>query len=350
MSERPMISSQQRLRTACSTQRARGFTLIEMMVAMLLGLIVIAGVISVFLAGQQTYRTNEALGDVENGSRTAFELLARDLRDAGLTGCDNSSGRIADVINSTAWYADWSNAVHGYDNTSAITDPALTGITSGDGIPVVNQSSVQIISTASTDVSVSWQPGKDSANIKINAATTELNKGDLIMICDFDHATMLQITNYQNTTVDVEHNVGTGNPGNCSKGLGYPTTCTTNGNAYTFTGNSRVAKLTAVDWYIGKNLAGTTSLYRLPAVNNSGTVSAVTPQEMVRNVTSMKIKYLQPPGTSFLLAANVTNWAVVNSAQVTLSLQSNNQRASVTNSTALTRIFTSTTTVRNRVQ
>ena len=33
---------------------ARGFTLIELMVAMLLGLIVIGGVMSVFLAGQQT--------------------------------------------------------------------------------------------------------------------------------------------------------------------------------------------------------------------------------------------------------------------------------------------------------
>ena len=61
-----------RLVTHCGTTRpvlclrrpSAGFTLIELMIAMLLGLIVIAGVTSVFLATQRSYRTNEALGDV----------------------------------------------------------------------------------------------------------------------------------------------------------------------------------------------------------------------------------------------------------------------------------------------
>ncbi|HET7222033.1 MAG TPA: prepilin-type N-terminal cleavage/methylation domain-containing protein, partial [Rhodanobacteraceae bacterium] len=80
------------------THRNRGFTLIELMIAMLLGLIVIAGVTSVFLAGQKSYRTNGALAEVEDGSRIAFELLARDIRQAGETGCDTSSGRITNVL------------------------------------------------------------------------------------------------------------------------------------------------------------------------------------------------------------------------------------------------------------
>jgi type IV pilus assembly protein PilW len=84
-------------------------------------------------------------------------------------------------------------------------------------------------------------------------------------------------------------------------------------------------------------------------LNNSGTITP-TAQEMVRNVTSMRIKYLQPPSTSFVSAATVTNWAVVDAAQVQLTVTSTNQRASVNNKAALTRIFTSTTTVRNRVQ
>lgn len=325
----------------------RGFTLIELMVAMLLGLIVVGGVISVFLAGQQTYRTNEALGEVEDNSRTAFELLARDLRGAGLTGCDNSNGRVANVINTSAWYANWNNAVYGYDDAS--TDPALTGIT-GNGAPVAGQSSVQILSTASTDVTVVTTPGGNSAaTFRINAGTTELSTGDLIMVCDFDHATLMQITSYQNSnTLDVEHNTGKGSPGNCSKGLGYPTICSTTGNFYAFGPNSRVAKLMAVDWYIGKNPVGGTSLYRVSVINNNGTITP-TPQEMVRNVSSMKIKYLQPPGTTFSSAASVTNWAAVNAAQVTLSLFSTNQRVGAANSTQVSRSFTSTTTVRNRV-
>jgi type IV pilus assembly protein PilW len=349
MSGRFLIRSHDLHRAIPSARRPHGFTLIEMMVAMLLGLVVIGGVISVFLAGQQTYRTNEALGDVQNGSRTAFELLARDLRNAGLTGCDNSNGRLANVVQGGNWYSDWSNAVHGYDNTSSITDPALSSINSGDGIPVVGQSSVQIISTANTDITVSWTPAPDAANFKINTTTTQINKGDLIMVCDFDHAAIMQITGYNASNVTVEHNSGNPvSPGNCSKGLGYPTDCSNaNGNAYSFPGNSRVAKLSAVDWYIGKNLAGTTSLYRLAVTNNSGSITP-TPQEMVRNVTAMSIRYLQPPATSFTSATSVTNWAVVSAAQVTLSAQSTSLRASV-NATPLSRTFTSTTTVRNRV-
>ncbi|WP_072761534.1 prepilin-type N-terminal cleavage/methylation domain-containing protein [Rhodanobacter sp. OK091] len=351
-----MIHRQQRYRAKRAAPRPHGFTLIELMVAMLLGLIVIAGVTSVFLAGQQSYRANEALGDVQDGSRIAFEMLARDLRGAGLTGCDTSSGRVANVLNSsTLWYADWNNALHGYDDAS--TDPALTGLT-GAGAPVAGTSSVHVISTASTGVTVSWTPAPSSADFKISGTTTELNKGDLIMVCDFDHATILQITNYDNANVDVQHNSGSGvTPGNCVKDLGYPgptpsTTCNGGGgNPYSFPGNSRVAKLTAVDWYIGVNPVGGggRSLYRLNAVNSSGTVTA-TPEEMVRNVTNMQISYLQPPGTAFGTATGVTNWATVNAAQVTLTVQSTNQRASVNNAAPITRVFTSTTTVRNRVQ
>ena len=39
-----------------------GFTLVELMIALVLGLVVVAGVGSVFLANQNAYRTNVALG------------------------------------------------------------------------------------------------------------------------------------------------------------------------------------------------------------------------------------------------------------------------------------------------
>ena len=344
-----MVRSKQRRDAANSMRRGRGFTLIELMVAMLLGLIVIGGVISVFLAGQQTYRTNEALGDVENGSRTAFELLARDIRNAGLTGCDNTNGRIANVLNNPSlWYANWNNALYGYDD--ATTDPALSSLT-GAGAPVAGKSSVHVLSTARTDVTVSFTPGSgagSSANIHLTAGTSHLDTNDLIMVCDFDHATILQITSYSGNQI-VVHNTGTGSIGNCSKELGYPVLCTTNGNHYDFQSNSRIAVLTANAWYIGTNSLGGQSLYRLNVGHGTGGVAG-TPQEMVRNVTAMHVKYLQPPAAVFNTAASMTNWATVDAAQIQLTLKSANQRADVTNSAALSRSFTSTTTVRNRVQ
>lgn len=331
-------------------RNVRGFTLIELMVAMLLGLIVIAGVISVFLAGQQTYRTNNALGDVQESSRIAFELLARDIRDAGLTGCDNSSGRVANDLNDTSlWYADWNDALYGYDD--ATKDPALSGLT-GSGAPVAGQSSIHTISTASSDVVVSFIPGNgngSSSSIHVNAPTTELSGGQLIMVCDFDHATILQVTSYSKSSISVTHNAGNAvSPGNCTKGLGYPTLCTPNGNLYSFQNNSRIAIMSADDWYIGTNPVGTTSLYRLH-VSYGATGVITTPQEMVRNVTGMTITYLQPPAAKFVTATNVTDWAAVSAVQMTLKVESTNQRAG-TDQKPLTRAFSYTTTVRNRVQ
>lgn len=360
-----MIRDRERHRAMGFGRRFRGFTLIELMVAMLLGLIVIGGVTSVFLAGQQTYRANEALGDVGDSSRTAFEMLARDIRSAGLSGCDNSSGRVSNTLNpsTTNWWADWNNALHGYDNAGAIDDPALTAAlpSSGPTSPVPNQSSLHIISTDALGLTVNTdtEPG---ASIHLNEATSNLGVGDVIMICDLDHAAIAQISGPSATSITViVHNTGAKvSPGNCTKGLGYPTSCSsTNGNIYTFGHNARVAKLTASDWYIGNNPVGGFSLYRLSLVN-SGSGPVPTPQEMVRNVIGMKITYLQPPGTSFVTASKVTGtsslgppptgWAAVNAAQITLTVQSANLRASVNNAAPIQRSFTSISTVRNRVQ
>src|SRR5689334_11582965 len=117
-----------------------GFSLVELMIALVIGLMVTGGAVNVFLANQQTYRANSALSDLQNGSRVAFELLARDLRGAGLSGCNSTSGRVANVLNpsSANWFADWANALHGYDDST--TDPALSALT-GNGAPVAGTSS-----------------------------------------------------------------------------------------------------------------------------------------------------------------------------------------------------------------
>ncbi len=61
----------------------QGFSLIELMIAMLLGLILIAGVINLFLASSQTYRLQEAMFRVQESGRFALDVMLRDLRDAG---------------------------------------------------------------------------------------------------------------------------------------------------------------------------------------------------------------------------------------------------------------------------
>jgi len=63
--------------------RIKGFTLIELMVAMLVGLVVIGGATSVFLTVVQTYRQTETVNALHESVRFVTDILTRDVR--GLT-------------------------------------------------------------------------------------------------------------------------------------------------------------------------------------------------------------------------------------------------------------------------
>ena len=297
------------------------------MIALLIGSIVSIAAISIFLAVKQTYRYNQAVSEVQDGMRVAFEYLSHDLRQAGLSGCD-ASEPVANVLNNSpnnggnAWYANWSNAVHGYDGQTA--DPAIATGT-GVGQRVTGTDSLEVFTLPDAGVSIAQDTnnGSSSAEFKLNAPST-LMPGDLAMVCDYDHSVIFQVTGPHSDNLTVVHNTGTGTPGNCSKGMGYPTSCTTNGNSYTFSPNSRMVRLQASVWYLGHNPVQGISLYRETLVANSG---ALTPEvdEMVRNVTAWTPLYHLMGQTGFVAAGSVPDWSQVDAVQLKLTVQSSDQ-------------------------
>lgn len=60
-----------------------GLSLVELMVAMALGLLLMTGVVQVFLSSRQTYAVNEAMGRMQENGRFALEFMARSARLAG---------------------------------------------------------------------------------------------------------------------------------------------------------------------------------------------------------------------------------------------------------------------------
>jgi len=64
-----------------------GFTLVELMVALVLGMFLTAGVIQVFTSNQQTYRVTENLSRLQENGRFAIEFIARDVREANYKAC-----------------------------------------------------------------------------------------------------------------------------------------------------------------------------------------------------------------------------------------------------------------------
>lgn len=74
-----------------SNTRQRGFTLIELMVALLLGLLVVAAAGSIFLSNRRVYGSTEAVNRIQENQRAAFEMMARDIRQAGANPCTRFS-------------------------------------------------------------------------------------------------------------------------------------------------------------------------------------------------------------------------------------------------------------------
>lgn len=65
----------------------RGFSLVELMVALTLSLVLMAGALSILYTSRLTYTENDRLARIQEAGRTAMELMLRDLRASGFQGC-----------------------------------------------------------------------------------------------------------------------------------------------------------------------------------------------------------------------------------------------------------------------
>ena len=100
-----------------------GFSLIELMIALILGLIVVAAAGGVFLSNKRVYNATETLGRIQENGRVAFELMSRDIREAGGNPCGNAT-RPRNML-TTATYPFWDRFAEG-----------LTGYDAGDVLPL----------------------------------------------------------------------------------------------------------------------------------------------------------------------------------------------------------------------
>lgn len=316
-------------------RRTRGFTLVELMVALAVGLIVTGAAITVFLSTSRTYDATESLGRVQENLRVAFELMARDMREAGGNPCERNLP-IYNVLNNpqSRWYTDAATGVRGYDGVQAFTD-APFGTDAGERI--AGTDAVEIKSAGPGMSIVKHVP--TSAQFKLGNADHGLSPGDIALACDFAEAAVFQVTNAQpGINETVVHNTGTGTPGNCSKGLGFsaPPNCDgANGNQYAFgcylgkfsnggcdgdEDGTRdepediwpavISRLRMVRWYIGANDLGGKSLYQ-SSVRNAGGALTVDNNEIVSGVEDMTLEYLLAGATDYVdaTAVSAADWA-----------------------------------------
>ncbi len=66
--------------------KQHGFTLIEIMIAITIGLVMLAGILQISQANKESSRLQRNMGFVQENMRIAMELLTRDIRMAGFNG------------------------------------------------------------------------------------------------------------------------------------------------------------------------------------------------------------------------------------------------------------------------
>ena len=290
-----------------------GFTLIELMISLVLGLLVVSAAAGIFLSNQRTFRATEGLARIQENARVAFELMARDLREAAGNPCGKNLP-VANVLNGASsgtgpWWMRWDPGLVGYENGalggSAAGTDALELLTSGNS-PV----------TVAAHDQQTGNPGSP-AIIKVNITHHGLRDNDIVVICDYTQASIVQLSKAADGNVALGFNKGSSaSPGNCTKDLGVPVLCTATGYSKSYGSNSLIAKLYAARWYVADNGRGGRSLYRV--YMDKGAEQPA--EEVAEQVQDMQLEYLQSGKAGYVAASAVTDWKGVVAVRITLSM------------------------------
>ncbi len=275
---------------------AAGFGLIELMVAMTLGLLVVGAAFGIFMSNQRTFQANSGINRIQEGARVAFEMISNDLRAAGGSSCSNLAAPGAEHANTTYENAFLTTPVSG--NSSEFT------VVSGDdaAYPV----------TASTVNSVDVDVNKVKA-INPNFKLTDAFKvGQPILVCSANQLYVVNVTAVSKTQI--------------SFSPGTPIPLTTDPMAPA--SSVMVSRFRNNRWYLDNG-----SLY----VDRGGGG-----QQVIENVGAMSMTYLRRGATTYTAAP--AQWSDVVAVRVNMTL--NGQDA--VDGNTITRNFSNVVSLRSR--
>jgi len=137
--------------TEMTPKQQTGFSLVELMVALTLSLILIGGVLTLVYSSKVTYLENERVAGTQEGGRAAFEMILRDLRGSGFSGCARPVAGLVSSVNrltgsaSLLWALDV--PLQGYEGTSGTFAPALDPVLTGAMPPPSTKNDIIVVRT-----------------------------------------------------------------------------------------------------------------------------------------------------------------------------------------------------------
>lgn len=272
----------------------RGVTLIEIMIALVLGLLVLAGIFQIYLATRRSYVLAESLAARQEAIRYVTTTISKDVRMAGYRGCMRDTGEIRNTVNPdpadggrtafthTDFLYMFERYVEGFDASGGGWQPGLpdelASVLPGTDV-------LTIRGVFDPEVYVVQQMPTPSAALHTNPLNPPpFVAGDIVLVTDCVGATIFQITQYQlsnpgNPSANVGnivHNQGAGaglpSPGNWDQSLGrsYPV-------------GSQVMRLGTLSYYIRNSTSGSG-----PALWRNLNGNAV---EIAEGVENMQVQY-----------------------------------------------------------
>lgn len=315
-------------------QKQTGATLVETMVALVIGLAITSAALSSYMGNRAAFRQIEGVARLQESARIAASLLESDIRQAGGSACRKNLP-LSNVVNSQDWWAQPGNGIQGYDSSVAdVGDSGNYARQSGtDSITIWSANSgpiTQVRSVASAGGSTTFTVDT-TANLPLRT---------LAVVCDYSRAALFQVSAVSAANNTITINTGNGNgtsPGNCSSNLGASAiaapACASDAASHTFGPGSLISPLIAHHWYISNKVATTNgSLNNLALRRNTivytqaGAASAS--DEILENVSNLQLTYLQgnanmrPASSAYGGATQIGNWSRVLAARMVLTLRS----------------------------
>jgi type IV pilus assembly protein PilW len=327
-----------------SVKRSRilGVSLIELMIAVVLGIFLVGGVITIFTSNQQNFKVNENLARLQESARFAYEQMNREIRDAGTNPCGvravNSVVRTPSLT--IPWWGDWNaGTLRGFDGNEE---------TIGSGVPIAasvdnrvsGTDALIVLRTLNDDGSFKAVNAHDVSSDKFVLNTTpNYSTQDLLFVCDNLSGAIFEVNSVGTTGGKPHVAYDTTSPSaNCSDRLGWTSNvdCATNSITKTFTVGSVITKFDPAIWYIGNTDDGDRALYRESIHKKTSPAAAISTErrQFVPDVHDMQIKYLTrtnpaTTGTAAVLASDWIDASVINAQTATWTNQNSTEAIAV---------------------
>lgn len=236
----------------------RGFSIVELMVAMALSLVLLAGVLAVLYSSKVTYAENERLARNQENARVATEMILRDMRSGGFQGCGRPlvDGDLENLlVDPTALTRNFLEPLRGFEGSGGADADAEVAF----GAPLEDGDSVVIrgVRPGFPSFRLAADPVDGESPLAIEKpAGFSLPAGTPLLVSNCERGSIFATSSAigAGTAIDIHHETGaTGGLENSLPDLG---------GGYSMT-NTQVSPLNTIAYYVKADASGIPSLWRM---------------------------------------------------------------------------------------